>query len=111
MIKNKSKFDVEVKVLLIVYGLLLVMALVCPDSVFAAGKTESQDPLTVIDNLSDFIFSLIRAIGMILLAFGIVQVGLSLKAHDPSQRVNGFLPLAGGVIITFTKELLTLITG
>lgn len=73
---------------------------------FAAG-----DPLTVVNNLSDFIFGFIRAIGLILLGFGIVQVGLSLKSHDPSQRANGFLTLAGGVIITFAKEILTLITG
>ena len=73
---------------------------------FAAG-----DPLTVINNLSTFIFSLIRAIGLILLGFGIVQIGLSLKSHDPSQRANGFLTLAGGVIITFAKEILDLIVG
>lgn len=53
---------------------------------FAAGG----DPLTVINNLSDFIFGLIRAIGLILLGFGIVQVGLSLKSHDPSQRAKSF---------------------
>ena len=69
------------------------------------------DPLTVVNNLSEFIFSLIRAIGLILLGWGIVQVGLSLQSHDPSQRSNGFLPLAGGIIITFTKEILTMITG
>lgn len=74
--------------------------------VFAAG-----DPLSVINNLSTFIFSLIRAIGLILLGFGIVQIGLSLKSHDPSQRANGFLTLAGGVIITFAKEILNLIVG
>lgn len=70
-----------------------------------------DDPLTVVNNLSDFIFGLIRAIGMILLGFGIVQIGLSLKSHDPSQRANGFLTLAGGVVITFAKEILTIITG
>lgn len=68
----------------------------------------ANDPLTVVNNLSDFIFGLIRAIGMILLGFGIVQVGLSLKSHDPSQRANGFLTLAGGVIITFAKKSLLL---
>ena len=47
----------------------------------------------------------------ILLGFGIVQIGLSLKSHDPSQRANGFLTLAGGVIITFAREILNLITG
>ena len=71
----------------------------------------ADDPIIVVNNLSDFIFGLIRAIGLILLGFGIVQVGLSLKSHDPSQRANGFLTLAGGVIITFAKEILTMITG
>lgn len=74
--------------------------------VFAEG-----DPLTVINNLSNFIFSLIRAIGMILLGFGVVQVGLSLKSHDPSQRANGFLTVAGGIVITFAKEILNTIVG
>ena len=91
-------------------GIVLCMALVMCMAMpaFAAG---TNDPLTVVNNLSDFIFGLIRAIGLILLGFGIVQIGLSLKSHDPSQRANGFLTLAGGVIITFAKEILTLITG
>lgn len=74
--------------------------------VFAA-----DDPLTVINNLSNFIFGLIRAVGMIILGFGVVQVGMSLKSHDPTQRANGIMTLAGGIVITFAKEILNLITG
>lgn len=94
----------------IYFSLVLAIALLCTFSVtaFASG---TGDPLAVINKLSDFIFGLIRAVGMILLGWGIVQVGLSLQSHDPSQRSNGFLTLAGGIIITFTKEILTLITG
>lgn len=80
-------------------------------TLFAVPAYAANDPLQVVNNLSEFIFGLIRAIGMILLGFGIVQIGLSLKSHDPSQRANGFLTLAGGVIITFAKEILNLITG
>mgnify|MGYP003302037528 CR=1 FL=1 len=72
---------------------------------------DQTDPIAVINNLSEFVFGLIRAIGIILLAFGIVQVGLALKSHDASQRANGFLTLAGGVIITFAREILNLIMG
>ena len=86
-----------------------MIALICCTSLTAFAAND--DPLTVVNNLSDFIFGLIRAIGMILLGFGVVQIGLSLKSHDPSQRANGFLTLAGGVIITFAKEILNLITG
>ena len=85
--------------------LALSMLFAAPTYAFAA------DPIEVVNNLSDFIFGFIRAIGLILLGFGVVQIGLSLKSHDPSQRANGFLTLAGGVIITFAKEILGLITG
>ena len=71
----------------------------------------ASDPIVVVNNLSDFIFGLIRAVGLILLGWGIVQMGLSFQSHDPSQRSNGFLTLAGGIVITFAKEILTLITG
>ncbi len=88
--------------------LMLVTASTMSVAMATSGTT---DPIAVVNNLSDFIFGLIRAVGLILLGWGIVQVGLSLQSHDPSQRSNGFLTLAGGVIITFAKEILTLITG
>lgn len=72
-------------------------------TVFAA------DPLATINSLSDFIFSAIKAIGFILLGFGVVQIGLSLKSHDASQRANGFLTFFGGVIIAFAKDILDMI--
>ena len=87
---------------------VMALSLVVGTSVTAFA---ANDPIAVVNNLSDFIFGLVRAVGMIMLGFGIVQIGLSLKSHDPSQRANGFLTLAGGVVITFAKEILTLITG
>ena len=103
MRKFKSK---KLKALITIYIVVVLLMIVGASIAFAA-----DDPLTVINNLSTFIFSLIRAIGLILLGFGIVQIGLSLKSHDPSQRANGFLTLAGGVIITFAKEILNIIVG
>lgn len=105
---NKKKINLKKMLgkitLIVVYVVLLFVAQA--SQVFAA-----DDPLTVINNLSDFIFGLIRAVGMIILGFGIVQVGMSLKSHDPSQRANGIMTLAGGVVITFAKEILSVITG
>ena len=92
-----------------IYTILACTAMVMMAT--AVPALAADDPLAVVNNLSDFIFSLIRAIGLILLGFGILQVGLSLKSHDPSQRANGMLTVAGGIVITFTKEILTLITG
>lgn len=93
------------KTLFVAYvTLIMVSAVTTP--IYAA-----NDPVTVVNNFSDFMFGMIRAIGMILLGFGIVQVGLSLKSHDPSQRANGFMTVAGGIVITFAKEILNIIVG
>ena len=69
----------------------------------------ADDPLTTINNLSDFVFSAIKAIGAILLGFGIVQIGLALKGHDASQRAQGFMTFFGGVVIYFAKDILDMI--
>lgn len=103
---KNSKIEKTMKVLKgfkrgLVIALLIISSL--STTVFAA------DPLVTISNLSNFIFSAIKAIGLILLGFGIVQIGLSLKSHDASQRANGFLTFFGGVIIAFAKDILDLI--
>ena len=90
-----------------VLSTVMIAMLIIPERALADGG----DPIAVVNNFSDFLFALVRAFGMILIGFGIVQVGLSLKSHDPSQRANGIMTVAGGVIITFAKEILGLITG
>lgn len=87
------------------YSLMIIAVVIftMTNTVFA------DDPLSAINNLSTFIFSAIKAIGVILLGFGIVQIGLSLKSHDASQRANGFLTFFGGVVIAFAKDILDMI--
>ena len=70
---------------------------------------DGGDPLSIVNNLSNFIFSIIKAIGVIILGWGIVQVGMSIQSHDASQRTQGLLCLLGGLLIAFAKEILTLI--
>lgn len=92
-------------------GFALYAAVVAVCCLAMPALAATTDPLAVIGNLNTFIFSVIRAVGLILLGWGIVQIGLSLQSHDPSQRSQGFLTLAGGIIITFAKEILDLIVG
>ena len=101
--KNTNKPEIPGKVkkgyrIYVMAVLALTLTMSMGMTAFAAG-----DPITVVNNLSDFIFGLIRAVGLILLGWGIVQVGLSFQSHDPSQRSNGFLTLAGGVVHLVTE--------
>ena len=85
-------------------------------SIFDVSMTYGNKPYPIpeikpeqINNLSDFVFSAIKAIGAILLGFGIVQIGLALKGHDASQRAQGFMTFFGGVVIYFAKDILDMI--
>lgn len=81
------------------------LILFCP-TVFA-----EEDPIAVINNLSDFIFQLTKVVGGIIAGYGVVQIGLSFTNHDPSQRVNGALFFVGGVIVMCAKVILKSIAG
>ena len=101
---NNKNFERKAKR---VYSVFACVALLL--EVTAVPALAADDPLTVVNNLSDFIFSLIRAIGLILLGFGIVQIGLALKSHDAGQRAQGFMTFFGGVVIYFAKDILDMI--
>ena len=72
--------------------LYLVAATVVAAAFVMAMPAFADDLLTTINNLSDFVFSAIKAIGAILLGFGIVQIGLALcqparaRLHDVFWR-------------------------
>ena len=74
--------------------------------VFMVPVLAESEAETAINNMSNIIFGIIRAIGIILAGWGLVQVGMSFQSHDPSQRSQGFLCLAGGLIIVFAKSIL-----
>lgn len=87
----------------------LCAALAIGGAVTALPALAADDPLAIVNNLSDFIFSVIKALGIIVLGWGVVQVGMSIQSHDASQRTQGFLCLFGGLLIAFAKEILTVI--
>ena len=84
---------------------VLVLAL----SLLTVPAYAAADPLSIVNNLSDFVFSIIKALGVIILGWGVVQLGMSFQSHDASQRTQGFLCLFGGLLIAFSKEILTTI--
>ena len=87
-------------------GYLVSAVTVATVAVFMSPVLAESEAETAINNMSNIIFGIIRSIGVILTGWGIVQVGISFQSHDPSQRSQGFLCLAGGLIIVFAKSIL-----
>ena len=76
-----------------------------------AEEVGGENPLTVVNNLSNFIFDIVQAVGVIMVLFGLVQFGLALKSHDPSQRASSILTILGGIVIACAKTILNIIMG
>lgn len=64
----------------------LTIATVAAAVIVMALPVYADDPLATINALSNFVFSAIKAIGAILLGFGIVKIGLALRTMPDSVR-------------------------
>lgn len=98
--KRKNKLKILENILLLINVLF-----------FAPRVYAASDPIEVVNNLSDFIFKVIQGIGFIILGFSVVQFGLAMKSHDPSQKSNSIIGFAGGLFIVFAKEIIDRILG
>ena len=65
--------------------LSVALVLGCSVTAFAA-----NDPIAVVNNLSDFIFGLIRAVGLILLGWGIVRWDCRSSPTIPASEATAF---------------------
>lgn len=103
--QNEMMKDNKLKGKIRLYGTLLsVFLITLPLPVFADEVTDA------IDNLAGFIWGISKAIGVILIGYGIIQIGLAFKAHDPSQKSQAVFTILGGLIVFFAESILGIIT-
>lgn len=88
---------------------LLAFMLVMGSSLVAFATSGGGSIDATLNNFVDLLFSLIRVIGGLLTAWGLIQLIMSLNSHDPNQRVSGAFFFAGGLVIFFVKEILNTI--
>ena len=63
------------------------------------------------DNLIGFVSCVARVIGIALVIFGAVSFGIALANHDPGQRAQGLMALAGGVVVFFAPNIISFLQG
>lgn len=83
----------------------VIILMLTPVTAFADVDSDNET-IDALENFKDIIIGVVKVIGAIISVFGIFQIGMSLPAHDPSQRAMGFLILAGGLMIFFADNIL-----
>ncbi|MGB4610994.1 MAG: hypothetical protein WBH77_10305 [Saccharofermentanales bacterium] len=71
-----------------------------------AGATSSDEATTAVQNLRDFLETIISIVGAIVALYGVVQIGLSISSQDHTQRTTGIMALLGGLLIAFAPSVL-----
>ena len=88
MRKRKKRKENHLRKGMVFYIAIVLMSTIGTGAAFAA-----SDPLSVIDNLSTFIFSLIRALGLILTGLGSCRWGFHSNHMIRVKEQMDFLPL------------------
>jgi len=83
-----------------------LITLITPKYVFAA----TEDPIKIINNLTDIIYTIMVGVGSIILAISALQFGIAMKSHDPSAKDNAVLGFVGGALIIGARILIAKIT-
>ena len=65
-----------------------------PMPIYAAG-----DPTAGVNKLTQLITSIVSAIGLAILIWSAVNLGLAIKRRDPAATTEGILGVVGGLII------------
>ena len=69
-------------------SLFMLYAVMVCGIVFALPAFAADDPLVVVENLSTFIFSLIRAVGLILLGWALFRSVCRCRATTPASAAK-----------------------
>ncbi len=85
----------------------------CLDAVFGTSGTafasSTLDATEITDKiweLTAILVSVVQIVGVIVVLWGVVQLALSIQGHDPSQRSQAILMIAGGLLIILGPRIL-----
>ncbi|MBO4359990.1 MAG: hypothetical protein J5822_03845 [Eubacteriaceae bacterium] len=70
-----------------------------------------EEVLEPINRLTSMLYSIASAVGTIILIYNVIQLALTLKSHDPSQRSNALLGVVAGVIIILIPQVVRFLLG
>lgn len=80
-------------------SLLVTLVITLVLSISGTALADEVNPLTAINNLTEMLYTVIVAVGVIFLALGGFQFAMALKEQDPSRKSHAILSMVGGLIL------------
>ena len=105
-----SKFKKKVTKLLVTGEVLGTGLILNYTNVLAKGSKELKSVTDGIDTLKNLVLAAIGGVGVIFLAWGLMDFGTAYSAHDSSQQMQGIKKVIGGLIIIAVPALIKILT-
>ena len=83
----------------------MAILFICTTVVAAAGNGTADG----VKALYEYLIDITKVAGALMALFGILQIGVSIsQTHDASQRMTGILLAAGGAMIFFATDIISI---
>lgn len=107
--KKKNLSPLSTKVYLTISSSILMLA--TASGIVLADTGDSSSVTGPLDRLTDLLYDVVAGIGVIALIFGILQLALAFKSHDPQQKTAAAIGIVGGIILIAIRGIVALIRG
>ena len=107
--KKNTISQLTTKVYLAVSSSILILATTA--GVVFADTGDSSSVTGPLDRLTNLLYDIVAGIGVIALIFGILQLALAFKSHDPQQKTAAAIGIVGGIILIAIRGIVALIRG
>ena len=87
--------------------LMATVIFVGPALVFASG---GAGVVTGINTLKDTLITIIQAVGVVVIVWGVFELGKAFTQHDSASKIQAMGPLIGGSIMVAAGIIVTLFT-
>jgi len=108
LMKKNTISHLTTKVYLTISSSVMLLA---TSSGIVLAKTDSTSVTGPLDRLTNMIYDIVAGIGVIALIFGILQLALAFKSHDPQQKTAAAIGIVGGIILIAIRGIVALILG
>ena len=107
---KKSFLTVKSRLFMFVCCNVWISLLTSPVVAFAKDKEKGVSEVTSgIDVLKDLVLACVSGVGVIFLAWGLLDFGTAYSAHDTTQQSSAIKKVVGGLIMIAVPTILTLL--